>query len=715
MKKMLIEKFEALKEAGHFPYTYDITHNSKQIKKNFDELYENQDKKISTTGRILFKNKFGRLIFIRVQDQSGMIQWMVSEKDVGKELFKIINKKVDIGDICGIVGNAYLTNKGEKTVNTQEFTVLSKCIRQLPEKYNKISDKGIIYKQREIDLIMNRESFNVFKIRSDIVMFIRNWMTAQGYSEFETPLIQMIYGGAEAEPFITHINAINKQAYLSISPELYLKRLVIGGYEKVFTVSKNFRNEGIDATHNPEFTSIESYGAFIDYNDIMNLTENLLNAITKKVHKKETIIYNDKEISFKLPFKRTKFYDALYTHTGLNKNSTTREVIHYIKENLKDEKIDLAFSKVQLIVKIFDSVVEETLIEPTFIIDHPKETSPLCRIHREDPDLIERFELYIDGMEIANAYSELNDPVIQRELLEAQTEESERNEEIPPVADEAFLTAMEYGMPPSGGLGIGIDRVVMLMTNQKSIRDVILFPFVKTGNNTVINENIQKEKKIVLKNNTSTYKLFHDDMYQIKAENIKVTKVLNNLVWLEKTIFYPESGGQEGDRGFINKFEILDTIVDNENSNEIIHILADDSNLKVGDNVNLSLDWERRYTLMKLHSASHIMEYFLLEKFDLKRVGSHIDINKDISIYKEKEEIELNTIEKYLNKKVNDFIANYYSISINVDSNNYRLWKCENIQEGCGGTHVQNTKELGSIIINAKRAKGNIYIETKLI
>lgn len=711
MKKMLIEKFDVLKEAGHFPYTYDITHNSERIKENFDELYENQDKKISTTGRILFKNKFGRLIFMRVQDQSGMIQWMVSEKDVGKELFKIINKKVDIGDICGIVGKAYLTNKGEKTVNVQEFTVLSKCIRQLPEKYNKIADKGLIYKQREIDLIINRDSFNVFKTRSDITRHIRNWMHDKGFIEFETPTVQMVYGGAEAEPFITHVNAINEQAYLSIAPELHLKRLLVGGYEKVFTITKSFRNEGIDATHNPEFTTIEAYEAFSDYNDAMNLAENLLNSISQEIHNTDEIPYDGKTISFKVPFKRTKFYDGLYAHTGLNKDSSIKETINYVKENLKDENIDLSLSKIQLFVKIFDCVVEKTLIEPTFIIDHPKETSPLCRMHREDPDLIERFELYINGMEIANAYSELNDPVIQRNLLETQTKEASRNKEIPPMIDEAFITAIEYGMPPSGGLGIGIDRVVMIMTNQVSIRDVVLFPFVKTGNKKI---DKKIDKKVSIENQTSTHKLFHDDMYQKEAKNIKVTKVLNNLVWLEKTIFYPESGGQEGDRGFINNFEVLDTIVDAENNNEIIHVLSDDSHLNIGDTVILSLNWKRRYKLMRLHSASHIMEHFLLEKFNLKRVGSHIDENKDISVYKEKDEIELDIMNEYLNKRVQEFINYNHEINIDINSDNYRLWKCSDIHEGCGGTHVNNTKEIGSLHIDIKRTKGNLYIQTIL-
>ncbi len=492
-----IEKFDLIKSknAGNFPYRFERTHTVSKFVDDFDTLMESKET-VSLVGRIMFRNKMGKLIFFRAEDDTGRLQWMISKAEIGEECFETLIKNLDIGDICGVQGTAYLTKTGEKTLCISSLVVLSKCIRSLPEKYHGLRDMDIRYRQREIDLIMNPASGKVFRTRSKILFSIRSWMESKGFMEVEIPTLQVIYGGAEAAPFKTYVNAINTTAYLSISPELFLKRLIIGGFYKVFSMSKNFRNEGIDSTHNFEFTLFEAYQAFADYNDVMNMTEQLIEYLCIQLHGSTDICYKGEMISFKAPFKRISFYEAIEKSTGLNKNSDFKTIFSLAKQLCGENNIDITLDRIAILDKLLEATFASGIKQPTFIIDYPKETSPLCRLKRDDPDLIERFELYIAGIELANAYSELNDPIMQRKLLTSQSRFSSNNDEIPPEPDEYFMKAVEYGMPPTGGLGIGIDRLVMLLTDCSSIRDVILFPLMKIEGLTSgsdVNESKEKE------------------------------------------------------------------------------------------------------------------------------------------------------------------------------------------------------------------------------
>ncbi|MCL6590148.1 MAG: lysine--tRNA ligase [Firmicutes bacterium] len=475
-----IENLNLLRSCNqeNFPYRFERTHTVEQFLKNFDALMESKES-VVLVGRIMFRNKMGKLMFLRATDDTGKLQWMLSMGEIGEEAFKNLVAGIDIGDICGVRGTAFLTKTEEKTLRVASLVVLAKSIRSLPEKYHGLRDTEIRYRQREIDLIMNPDSARVFKLRSKTLSFIRSWMESKGFMEVETPTLQMIYGGAEAAPFITHVNAINATAYMSISPELFLKRLIVGGFYKVFTISKNFRNEGIDTTHNPEFTLMESYQAFSDYNDVMAMTEQLIQDLCVHLHGTTEVSYKGETISFKAPFQRISFYDAIEKSTGLRRDSGLNAILSTAKQVCDEKTIDLTGDRIAILDKILEAAFTLNIKQPTFIIDYPKETSPLCRIKRGDPDLIERFELYCAGMELANAYSELNDPILQRTLLTNQSRLSSNKDEVPPEPDEYFMQAVEYGMPPTGGLGIGIDRIVMLLTDSASIRDVILFPFMK--------------------------------------------------------------------------------------------------------------------------------------------------------------------------------------------------------------------------------------------
>jgi lysyl-tRNA synthetase, class II len=363
-------------------------------------------------------------------------------------------------------GNVFRTRSGELTVNTHDYDVLCKSLRPLPDKHSGLKDSEMRYRHRSLDLIMNPEVKRNFIIRTKAIDAMRNFLNSEGYHEFETPLLQPIYGGANARPFVTRINALDVPAYLNISPELYLKRLIVGGLDKVYTICKNFRNEGVDRTHNPEFTMMECYAAYRDYNDMMKLTEEMYADIFNKVLGTIKVNYQGTEIDFSPPWERISMYDAVGRYAGIDAADISTD---------NDEDMD----KGTLVQKLFEEHCEKHLIQPTFVIDHPKESTPLCKEHRDDPDLIERFEPFVYGVEIGNAYSELNDPLLQRYLLLDQEESRMLGDEEAHPLDEDFLTALEYGMPPTGGLGLGIDRMVMFMTDSRSIRDVILFPFMK--------------------------------------------------------------------------------------------------------------------------------------------------------------------------------------------------------------------------------------------
>jgi lysyl-tRNA synthetase class 2 len=404
------------------------------------------------------------------------VQQGVTKAPKGEDGSDFFKKEVDTGDIIGLKGKVFKTKTGEITILAEEIKILSKCLKPLPEKWHGLKDKEIIYRERYLDLIMNLDSREVFVKRSRIVSFMRKFFDGKGFLEVETPVLQPIYGGAFAKPFETYSNALDTRLYLRIADELYLKRLLVGGFEKVYEISKDFRNEGIDRLHYPEFTMLEAYASYWDYNDMMELTEELFEKLAVEVYGATEIVYQGEIISFKRPFKRISYLDELSAKLG-------KDPLSLSEEELKKIGMDLGLKNAQklpatrLIDKIFDALVADHIKDPTFVMDHPVLISPLAKKHREMEGRVERFELFILGVEFANAFSELNDPIDQRKRFEDQVKYREAgDEEIPRELDEDFLNAMEYGMPPAGGIGIGIDRVVMLFTNQPSIRDVILFP-----------------------------------------------------------------------------------------------------------------------------------------------------------------------------------------------------------------------------------------------
>ncbi len=474
-----IQKLEALKEAGinPFPYSFKKTHSARQLHDKYDKLKagEKTDKTARTAGRIRTLRIMGKISFVDIEDSTGKIQLFFTKQ---LSNYKLI-KKLDIGDWLGAEGVVFKTKSGELTIEVKKFEILSKAIRPLPSNWYGLKDPEIRYRKRELDLIMNKDVKETFILRTKAIKALKEFLDKNNFLEVETPLLQPVYGGANARPFITKLNALNMRLYLSIAPELYLKRLIIGGFERVYTVCKNFRNEGIDKSHNPEFTMMECYAAYWDYNDVMKFTEKLYAYVFKKVLGTTKINYMDRKLDFTPPWKRLRMYDAIKEITKIDVEHLSKEEI--LKE-LKSKNMKLDYDenwpKGLIVMEIFEEYCEEKIIQPTFIIDHPKESSPLCKVHRKNNELIERFEPFANGMELGNAYSELNDPFIQRKHFEQQKKMLKKKGDPHPL-DEAFLEALEYGMPPTGGLGLGIDRMVMLITNKRSIRDVILFPFMK--------------------------------------------------------------------------------------------------------------------------------------------------------------------------------------------------------------------------------------------
>ena len=404
------------------------------------------------------------------------MQIYVRVNELGKENYEIF-KKLDIGDIIGVRGSLFKTHKGEKTILADEITLLSKSLRPLPEKFHGLKDTETRYRQRYVDLIMDSDVRDIFYKRSKIIASTRQLLDSKEFLEVETPMMHTIPGGATARPFITHHNTLDMQLYLRIAPELFLKRLLVGGFEKVYEINRNFRNEGISTRHNPEFTMLELYAAYNDYNDMMNICEEIVYNAAKSANNSDTVIFKENKINLKPPFRRITYYDSLKEILNTNVRSSTDEEI---KNIVKHHKIDInpGSPRIALINELFETLVEPTLIQPTFIYDYPVEISPLTKRHRTDAELVERFELYITGNELANAYSELNDPLEQHQrfLEQIKVKEQTKTEEISEIIDYDFLRALEYGMPPAGGLGIGIDRLAMLVLGVESIRDIILFP-----------------------------------------------------------------------------------------------------------------------------------------------------------------------------------------------------------------------------------------------
>ncbi|SFP82522.1 lysine--tRNA ligase [Parafilimonas terrae] len=488
IRRNKLEKLEAL---GINPYPaplYPVTHYSTDIKNAFTEETKEQFADVCIAGRIMSINDKGKVFFIKIQDSKGIIQLYVRKDDVcpgeNKTLFdEVIKHLIDLGDIIGVTGFVFVTRTGEISVHAKSFTLLSKSLKPLPvvkrddegNVYDEVTDPEFRYRQRYAHLIVQPEIKNTFVKRTKLINTIRHFLNERGAFEVETPVLQPIPGGAAARPFVTHHNALDIPLYMRIANELYLKRLIVGGFDWVYEFSRDFRNEGMDRTHNPEFTILEWYTAYKDYFWMMETTEQLFEQIALALHGTTEVKVGDNIISFKAPFKRISIYDAIKEYTGFDVSEMNEEQLYEVCKQLHLE-VDKSMGKGKLVDTIFGEKAEGNFIQPTFIIDYPVEMSPLTKKHRSKPGLVERFELMVNGKELANAYTELNDPVDQRERFEEQSRLMERGDDEAMYIDEDFLRALEYGMPPTSGIGIGIDRLCMLMTNQPSIQDVLFFP-----------------------------------------------------------------------------------------------------------------------------------------------------------------------------------------------------------------------------------------------
>jgi lysyl-tRNA synthetase class 2 len=482
-----MEEIELLEQAGVniYPVAFDKTHMAASIVDNFDDENLDEFKEVAVAGRIMSIRRMGKASFFHIQDESGKIQIYFKKNEIPDDYDNL--KLLDIGDIIGVKGYAFRTRMGEISVHCVSFAILCKSLKPIPvakeevdEEGNKIvhdafADKELRYRQRYIDLIVNPHVRETFKKRSRIISEIRRYFDDHGWLEVETPILQPIYGGATARPFITHHNTLDMELYLRIADELYLKRLIVGGFEGVYEISKNFRNEGMDKTHNPEYTALEIYVAYKDYDWMMDMTEDLLSTVTEKVCGTTDIEYDGNQISMAKPFARKKMFDLFEEYTGKQLKGLSREECLAAAKEL-DVPVDDNASHMKILDEIFGEKVEPNLIQPTFVVDYPIEMSPLAKKHRSEEGLVERFELFINGAEITNAFSELNDPRDQRQRLEEQAKIRAAGDDEAMVVDEDFLNALEIGMPPTAGLGIGVDRLVMLLTGEVSIRDVLLFP-----------------------------------------------------------------------------------------------------------------------------------------------------------------------------------------------------------------------------------------------
>lgn len=477
--KVRREKLQELQENGKDPFKitkYDVTHHSQEIKDHFDEL---ENKEVTIAGRMMFKRIMGKASFCNIQDLQGNIQSYVARDDIGEDSYKDF-KKYDVGDILGIKGKVFKTKTGEISVHASEVILLSKSLQILPEKYHGLTDTDIRYRQRYVDLIMNADVKDTFIKRSKVISTIRRYLSTQDFMEVETPMLVSNAGGAAARPFETHFNALNEDLKLRISLELYLKRLIVGGLERVYEIGRVFRNEGLDTRHNPEFTLMELYQAYTDYNGMMDLTENLYRYVAEEVTGSQVLTYGEHTIDLSKPFERITMVDAVKKYSGVDFNeiSSTQDAKkiadeHHVEYEERHQKGDI-------LSLFFEQFAEEHLIQPTFVMDHPIEISPLTKKKPDNPEYVERFEFFLNGWEMANAYSELNDPIDQRERFEAQEKAFAAGDEEANHTDEDFLNALNIGMPPTGGIGFGIDRMVMIMTNSMAIRDVLLFPTMKS-------------------------------------------------------------------------------------------------------------------------------------------------------------------------------------------------------------------------------------------
>lgn len=480
-------KLHELKNAGINPYPYSFERNTsvQKIREDFEQKLTAGEKVLDShfqiAGRLMTLRAMGKASFFNLQDQSGSLQVYVKTEELSADQ-KTMFDLVDLGDIVGVHGYVFKTQKGELSLYVKSFILLTKTLEPLPEKFHGVTDIEIKYRHRHLDLISDVESRKVFETRSKIIREIRKWMESKGFLEVETPVLQPIYGGAAAHPFSTHHRALDMKLYMKISPELYLKRLIVGGFEKVFEIGKNFRNEGIDRTHNPEFTMMEWYEAYTDYNDQMTKFEELVSHLALVITGSQKVEFQGTTLDFTPPWRRLTVYDGVKEYGQIDPETASlgdlQSKLVGLDSVYKDEKKLKALSRGEIIMKIFEGVAEKHLVQPTFVMDHPVEISPLTKIHRKDSRLVERFEPFAATMEIGNSYSELNDPEEQLARLKEQEAKRVIDEEAHPMDDD-FLHAIDTGMPPTGGVGLGIERIVMLLTNQASIRDIILFPTMK--------------------------------------------------------------------------------------------------------------------------------------------------------------------------------------------------------------------------------------------
>ncbi|QDW72778.1 lysine--tRNA ligase [Lachnospiraceae bacterium KGMB03038] len=522
LRKVRREKLADLQENGKNPFlitSYDVTCHAADVKENYEEM---EGKHVSLAGRVMQKRVMGKASFCNILDQTGNIQSYVARDSVGEDVYKDF-KKLDIGDIIGLEGEVFKTKTGEISIHASKITLLSKSLQILPEKYHGLTNTDMRYRQRYVDLIMNPEARDTFIKRSRIISAIRRYLDGEGFLEVETPMLVSNAGGAAARPFETHFNALGEDFKLRISLELYLKRLIVGGLEKVYEIGRVFRNEGLDTRHNPEFTLMELYQAYTDYHGMMDLTENLYRHVAQEVLGTTTISYNGVEMDLGKPFERITMVEAVKKYTGIDWNEvkTTEDA----KKLADEHKIEYEerHKKGDILSKFFEEYVEEHLIQPTFVMDHPIEISPLTKKKPEDPEYVERFEFFMNGWEMANAYSELNDPIDQRERFKAQEELLAQGDEEANTTDEDFLNALEIGMPPTGGIGFGIDRMCMLLTDSAAIRDVLLFPTMKSQGaaKNAANNEAQVEKTVATEEKPAE---------KIDFSNVKIEPLFEEMV-----------------------------------------------------------------------------------------------------------------------------------------------------------------------------------------
>ena len=520
------QKLKELQDQGKNPFLiekFNPDHHTIDITDNFEEF---EGKEVTVAGRVMSKRGHGKISFMDIQDMKGRIQILSKIDELGEEAYKIISY-LDMGDIIGVEGEVFKTQSGEISIKAKKLTLLSKSLQILPEKWHGLKDPDLRYRQRYVDLIVNPEVKETFLLRNKIIRKIREYLDNLGYLEVETPILGNIAGGANARPFLTHHNALNIDMSLRIANELYLKRLIVGGFDKVYEMGKMFRNEGMDTRHNPEFTNIELYEAYADYNDMMEITENLVAYVAKEVLGTTKVEYQGKTIDFTPPWRRIKMQDAVKEHTGVDfdKINTDEEALEVAKEHKLEIKPGM--TRGHVISEMFEEFCEQYMDQPTFIIGHPVEISPLAKRNPDDPRITNRFEAFANCWEIANAFSELNDPIDQRERFEEQLRQKEYGDDEAHPMDEDFLNAIEVGLPPTGGLGIGVDRLIILLTNQASIRDVIFFPTMKPIGKEVA-ENSDSNA-----NNDKTYDQVTTDLKKLDFSKIKVEPLFEDEVDFE--------------------------------------------------------------------------------------------------------------------------------------------------------------------------------------